>query len=56
MSLEKSRTREQELNAEVDRLQQEIRITQRSSEEGANISQQLSKEVRYALKIIVSIC
>ncbi len=46
MSLEKSRSREQELNSEIDRLQQEIRIMQRSSEEGANISHQLSKEVR----------
>ncbi len=45
MSLEKSRLREAELTSELDRLQSEIRAAQRTSEEGANVSQQLSKEV-----------
>ena len=47
MSMEKSRQREQELLKEIDSLQGEIRAMQRSSEDGANISQQLSKEVRF---------
>ena len=46
MSLEKSRQREQELSQEIERLQGEIKSLQLSSEEGATISQQLSKEVR----------
>lgn len=46
MSMEKSRQREQELVAEIERLQGDIKSLQKSSEEGANISQQLSKEVR----------
>ena len=47
MSIEKSRQREQELLLEMDRLQAEIKSLQKSSEEGANISQQLSQEVSY---------
>ena len=46
MSLEKNRQRESELNTEIERLQSEIKMMQRSSEEGANVSQRLSKEVR----------
>ena len=45
MSLEKSRQREAELAQEVERLQMEIKTLQKSSEEAANINQQLSKEV-----------
>ena len=45
MSLEKSRAREAELLCEIDKLQADIRLIQRSSEEGANVSQKLSKEV-----------
>ncbi len=45
MSLEKRQARETELMGEVERLQQEILSAQRSQEEGANISQKLSKEV-----------
>lgn len=43
--MEKNRQREFELKQEMDRLHAEIKIMQKSSEEGANISQQLSKEV-----------
>ncbi len=46
MSIEKSRQREQELHLEMERLQAEIKAMQKTSEESANISQQLSKEVR----------
>ena len=46
MSLEKSRQREQELGVEIERLQAEIKSLQKSSEDSANISQQLSKDVR----------
>ena len=46
MSLEKSRQREAELAQEVERLQMEIKSLQKSSEEAANVNQQLSKEVR----------
>ena len=45
MSLEKSRQREVELAQEIDRLQMEIKILQKNSEEAANVNQQLSKEV-----------
>jgi len=47
MSMEKSRQREQELHLEMERLQAEIKTMQKSAEESANISQQLSKEVSY---------
>ena len=47
MSMEKSRQREQELHLEMERLQAEIKTMQKSSEESANISQQLSKEVSW---------
>jgi len=46
MSMEKSRQREAELLCEIDKLQADIRLIQRSSEEGANVSQKLSKEVK----------
>merc|ERR1711981_478881 len=46
MSLEKTRQREQELVVEIERLQSEIKSLQRSSEDSANISQQLSKDVK----------
>jgi hypothetical protein len=45
MLIEKSRQREQELHLEMERLQAEIKAMQKTSE-SANISQQLSKEVR----------
>lgn len=45
MSLEKTRQREQELVVEIERLQSEIKSLQKSSEDSANISQQLSKDV-----------
>ena len=47
--MEKSRQREQELHQEMDRLEGEIKAMQKSSEESANISQQLSKEVSICL-------
>ena len=50
MSLEKSRQREQELGVEIERLQAEIKSLQKSSEDSANISQQLSKDVRTTSK------
>lgn len=46
MSIEKSRQREQELQLEMERLQSEIKAMQKAAEESANISQQLSKEVK----------
>lgn len=46
MSMEKNRQREQELVVEIESLQAEIKAMQRTSEDGANISQQLGKEVR----------
>ena len=49
MSLEKTRQREQELVVEIERLQAEIKSLQKSSEDSANISQQLSKDVRMHL-------
>ena len=49
MSLEKSRQREQELGVEIERLQAEIKSLQKSSEDSANISQQLSKDVSKTL-------
>ena len=45
MSMEKSRQREAELLSEIEKLQGDIKLIQRSSEEGANVSQKLSKEV-----------
>lgn len=51
MSLEKSRQREQELGVEIERLQAEIKSLQKSSEDSANISQQLSKDVSKTLKL-----
>ena len=49
MSMEKSRQREAELLSEIEKLQGDIKLIQRSSEEGANVSQKLSKEVRRRL-------
>ena len=49
MSMEKSRQREAELLSEIEKLQGDIKLIQRSSEEGANVSQKLSKEVRLAI-------
>ena len=49
MSMEKSRQREAELLSEIEKLQGDIKLIQRSSEEGANVSQKLSKEVRLRL-------
>lgn len=46
MSMEKNRQREQELSQEIERLHNEIKLLQRNSEEGATLSQQLSKEVK----------
>lgn len=45
MSLEKSKQREHELSQEIERLQSEIKVLQKSSDDSANISQQLSKDV-----------
>ena len=45
MSMEKSRQREAELLSEIEKLQGDIKLIQRSSEEGANVSQKLCKEV-----------
>ena len=56
MSLEKSRQREQELGVEIERLQAEIKSLQKSSEDSANISQQLSKDVRTTSKWIKVLC
>ena len=56
MSLEKSRQREQELGVEIERLQAEIKSLQKSSEDSANISQQLSKDVRTHSKWIKVLC
>ena len=55
MSLEKSRQREQELGVEIERLQAEIKSLQKSSEDSANISQQLSKDVSKTLKFLKSL-
>ncbi|XP_071743270.1 uncharacterized protein RASSF8 isoform X2 [Lepeophtheirus salmonis] len=46
MSIEKSKQKEQELMSEVEKLHEEIKSLQKSSEEGANISQHLSVEVQ----------
>ena len=51
MSLEKTRQREQELVVEIERLQSEIKSLQKSSEDSANISQQLSKDVSFIHEI-----
>ena len=51
MSLEKTRQREQELVVEIERLQSEIKSLQKSSEDSANISQQLSKDVSFINEI-----
>ena len=51
MSLEKTRQREQELVVEIERLQSEIKSLQKSSEDSANISQQLSKDVSFIYEI-----
>ena len=45
MSMEKNRQREAELLSEIEKLQGDIKLIQKSSEEGANVSQKLSKEV-----------
>ena len=45
-SLEKTREREVELRQEVERIQGEIRLLQRNSEDSATISDKLSREVR----------
>jgi hypothetical protein len=42
---EKTKQREEELKVEMERIQQEIRLLQRSSEDSANVSDKLSKEV-----------
>ena len=55
MSLEKTRQREQELVVEIERLQSEIKSLQKSSEDSANISQQLSKDVSFNREIEVLI-
>ena len=44
-SQEKSRQKEDELRIEVERIQAEIKLLQKSSEDGANISEKLNKEV-----------
>ena len=47
MSMEKSRQREAELLSEIEKLQGDIKLIQKSSEEGANVSHKLSKEVGF---------
>ena len=44
-SQEVGRQREEELRGEVDRIQGEIKMLQRSSEEGATVSDQLNRDV-----------
>ena len=48
MSLEKNRQREAELLSEIEKLQSDIKVIQKSSEEGANVSHKLSKEVGFS--------
>ena len=48
MSMEKSRQREAELLSEIEKLQGDIKLIQKSSEEGANVSHKLSKEVGFS--------
>ena len=45
-SMEKSKEKEEELRAEVDRIQSEIKILQKTNEDSATISEKLSREVR----------
>ena len=45
-SMEKSKEKEEELRAEVDRIQSEIKILQKNNEDSATISDKLSREVR----------
>ena len=44
--MEKSKEKEEELRAEVDRIQSEIKILQKTNEDSATISEKLSREVR----------
>jgi hypothetical protein len=53
---EKSKQREEELKLEMERIQQEIRVLQKSSEDSANVSDKLNKEVMgIQLKIQLSV-
>merc|ERR1740123_2223842 len=45
-SMEKSKEKEEELRAEVDRIQSEIKILQKNNEDSATISDKLSREVQ----------
>lgn len=45
-SMEKSKEKEEELRSEVDRIQSEIKILQKTNEDSATISDKLSREVR----------
>merc|ERR1711874_882417 len=44
--MEKSKEKEEELRAEVDRIQSEIKILQKTNEDSATISEKLSREVQ----------
>merc|ERR1712150_402071 len=46
MGMEKSKEKEEELRAEVDRIQSEIKILQKNNEDSATISDKLSREVQ----------
>merc|ERR1711953_1338119 len=45
-SMEKSKEKEEELRSEVDRIQSEIKILQKTNEDSATISDKLSREVQ----------
>jgi hypothetical protein len=48
---EKTKQREEELKVEMERIQQEIRLLQRSSEDSANVSDKLNKEVSRKISV-----
>jgi len=45
-SMEKTKEKEEELRAEVDRIQSEIKILQKNNEDSATVSDKLSREVQ----------
>ena len=49
--MEKSKEKEEELRAEVDRIQSEIKILQKNNEDSATISDKLSREVRLIVSL-----
>ena len=52
-SMEKSKEKEEELRAEVDRIQSEIKILQKNNEDSATISDKLSREVRLIVSLVL---